>query len=382
MIANSEAIEQARHGPWDVIVLGAGPAGAVAARRLALAGRGVLLVEKSRWPREKACGGCLGAAALGVLDEVGLARLPAECGGVRLSAMELACRGSKAVFPIDRRVAVARQRFDAALVSAATDAGAVFIDQALGRVLTPAQRAYRAVQIHRGGDAWVARARAVIVATGLGGRETGAAIRSGSRIGLGAIVPHASPAGERIQMALGRAGYAGVAPLGGGLLDVAAAVDRRALAAAGSPAALVGSIFAEAGVALPPGLDDAQWRGTPPLTQHAVQLASHRTLLVGDAAGYVEPFTGEGIGWAMHTALVASAIVDANLQRWSTACERLYELQYRHALGRRQRCCYGITRLLRHRLVRTATVGALRRLPALARPLVSQLERPLARSRQ
>src|SRR5688572_33495727 len=49
-------------GMWDAVVIGAGPAGSVAARQLALQGKRVLLVEKDKLPRDKVCGGCLGGA--------------------------------------------------------------------------------------------------------------------------------------------------------------------------------------------------------------------------------------------------------------------------------------------------------------------------------
>ena len=60
---------------WDAIVIGAGPSGAMAARRLSLAGARVLLVEKKRFPRLKVCGACLSRAALEELDRAGLRSL-------------------------------------------------------------------------------------------------------------------------------------------------------------------------------------------------------------------------------------------------------------------------------------------------------------------
>ena len=58
--------------PWQVAVIGAGPAGCVAAGILAGAGRRVLLVEKSPWPREKVCGGCLNHSAMQTLRKAGM----------------------------------------------------------------------------------------------------------------------------------------------------------------------------------------------------------------------------------------------------------------------------------------------------------------------
>ncbi len=81
------------YGPWDAIVIGAGPAGALAARELAGKGVRVLLVEKRRFPRGKVCGGCLNGRALSILDSVGLGSLVAGSGGVPLGGLQLHFRG-------------------------------------------------------------------------------------------------------------------------------------------------------------------------------------------------------------------------------------------------------------------------------------------------
>ena len=70
---------------WDVLVVGAGPAGALAARELARRGRSVLLLDKSEFPRPKVCGCCLNGSALATLRGVGLGHLVAGSGGVALT---------------------------------------------------------------------------------------------------------------------------------------------------------------------------------------------------------------------------------------------------------------------------------------------------------
>ena len=63
---------QALRSDYDAVVIGAGPAGGVAALGLARAGRRVLLVDKQRFPRPKVCGCCLNASALATLRRVGV----------------------------------------------------------------------------------------------------------------------------------------------------------------------------------------------------------------------------------------------------------------------------------------------------------------------
>ena len=87
------AFDDAGNWVWDAIVLGAGPAGAIAARQLAASGARVLLVEKKAFPRGKVCGACLNESALGVLESVGLSDLIAALGGTRLDAFQLGFRG-------------------------------------------------------------------------------------------------------------------------------------------------------------------------------------------------------------------------------------------------------------------------------------------------
>ena len=65
---------------WPAVVVGAGPAGAVAARELARAKIEVLLVDKATFPRQKVCGGCLGRAAIELLRDCGLQHLPGQLG--------------------------------------------------------------------------------------------------------------------------------------------------------------------------------------------------------------------------------------------------------------------------------------------------------------
>src|SRR4051812_35832232 len=84
---------------WDVIAVGAGPAGAVAARELARRGASVLLVERATFPRPKVCGCCLNPWSLATLAGLGLGDLVAGLGGVPLHNMRLAAWGRQVMLP-------------------------------------------------------------------------------------------------------------------------------------------------------------------------------------------------------------------------------------------------------------------------------------------
>src|ERR1700733_11058975 len=68
-------IDQAGEIEWDVAVIGAGPTGALAARQLALRGLRTLLLDRSSFPREKVCGGCISCLGRRLLESVELAQL-------------------------------------------------------------------------------------------------------------------------------------------------------------------------------------------------------------------------------------------------------------------------------------------------------------------
>ena len=94
-IAPTLGLAEAARRVWDVIAVGAGPAGACAARELARAGRSVLLVDKSSFPRYKVCGSCLNGRVLSALEAVGLGALVEEAGGVVLDGLRLAAAGAE-----------------------------------------------------------------------------------------------------------------------------------------------------------------------------------------------------------------------------------------------------------------------------------------------
>ena len=105
-------------GMWDAVVVGAGPAGALAARESARRGLRVLLVDREAFPRWKVCGCCLSGRALGTLAGVGLADLPHRHGALPLREVRLAARHRDAVVALPDGVALSRQTLDAALVEA------------------------------------------------------------------------------------------------------------------------------------------------------------------------------------------------------------------------------------------------------------------------
>jgi flavin-dependent dehydrogenase len=169
--------------------MGAGPAGAIAARQLGLQCKRVLLIDKAGLPRDKVCGGCLGGAALKLLNALGLGHVPMACEGVPLRTFELSSSGATACIPIGERIAISRRTFDDALVCEAIPAGVVVRDQALGTLQPVTDDNCRSVTLRYGGNEVTVRAGVIVVATGLAHVPPGCIAHTapGSFIGLGAV---------------------------------------------------------------------------------------------------------------------------------------------------------------------------------------------------
>ena len=103
--------EAAARRLWDAAVVGAGPAGAMAARELARRGAAVLLVDRARFPRYKVCGGCLNPRAVRVLQRAGLGELVGRLGAVPLTTLRLAARGAHADIPLPPGAGLSREGF-------------------------------------------------------------------------------------------------------------------------------------------------------------------------------------------------------------------------------------------------------------------------------
>ncbi len=368
---------------WDVIVIGAGPAGAFAALHLARIGASVLLVDRSHFPRQKVCGCCVNALALRQLEHAGLGYLPRRLGGRPLTEVQIRCGNHSARLPLRGSISLSRRALDAALIRAAVEAGAALFTGAAARI-GPAGDDHREVRIGAADDVPVARARVVIAADGLAGRSLDdipgmQKLRlNDARIGLGAISQAASPRFREgsIYMACSARGYAGLVRLETGDLDVAAAVDPPLVRAMGGPGDAVAFILRDAGFEPPADLLALDWHGTPALTTHRRDIAGERLLVIGDAAGYVEPFTGEGIAWALLSATAVAPIAARGARRWTPDVSREWTHTYRTLLEPRHRSCRYVAWVLRHPRATRLAVRALALRPQLAQPVLSHMTAP------
>jgi flavin-dependent dehydrogenase len=176
-------------------------------------------------------------------------------------------------------------------------------------------------------------------------------------------------------MALGEGGYAGLVRVEDGSLNLAAAVEPGALKRAGSPAAVVGRIVRDAGLANL-DLSAAAWQGTLPLTRQTARPVGHRIFVLGDAAGYVEPFTGEGIAWALAGGMGVANLAVQGLKGWTRHVERAWLATYDELVRNRQFWCRAFAAILRRPWLARTAVELASAWPTLCHPIVERLNRP------
>jgi flavin-dependent dehydrogenase len=361
--------------PWDVAVVGAGPAGAVAARQAATLGLRVLLIDRAAFPRRKVCGCCLNGNALAALAAAGMSDLTRRLGGVPLRGVLLSSAGRSVTLPLPIGVSLSREVFDSGLVQSAVAAGVAFLPETAAS-LSGARHGLREVGLGH----VVASARVVVAADGLNGRLTGgdAGVRPGSRIGAGTVLDSAPEFYESgtIHVAAGRGGYVGLVRVEDGRLDVAAALDSDFVRDRGGPGPAAESILRETGWPAILDLCGVRWKGTPPLTRTPRRVAGDRWFAVGDAAGYVEPFTGEGMAWAVGSGLALAPLLERAARQWDDRLADVWRGRLARLVGDRQWLCRAFAAGLRSPAVTGVVVRLLATAPAVARPFVALLNRP------
>ncbi len=322
----------------DVVIAGAGPAGCVAAIVLARAGARVLVVDRAKFPRDKLCGDTINPGALAILGRLGLdARV--ERDGLRLDGMLVTGEGGVAVEGRYGRGrygrALCRRDLDMSLVAAAGNAGAqvdegvqvhaaVVDDRAGGlavRGLEVSRRDGRRVQIPARVTV-AADGRRSMLAFGLGLARHPAAPR---RWAVGGYFANVAGLGARGEMHVRRGHYIGLAPVPGGLLNACLVTPdrqgfdepaRRLREAIDADPLLrerfTGAQLVTPAVSLGPLAVDARAAGLPGL------------LLAGDAAGFIDPMTGDGLRFALRGGeLAAQAALEALAHGWQEAHGRL-----------------------------------------------------------
>jgi geranylgeranyl reductase family protein len=294
-----------RHETFDVIVIGAGPAGSTSAHRLARGGLSTLLVDRASFPRDKPCGGGVTARAASLLP---FSLDPVV--EVAVDRFEFGLSYGKRFLRVSERPLVLmteRLKLDAFLVSRAIDAGAVFRD---GTTI-------RNVQLHCDGatvraECWRAKAGAVIGADGANGTTARQLGISGVREHLVALETDV-PLGLVDRSAYQRRLVVEVGTVRGGYGWIFPKLDRLNVGVVGwrTEGPQLRKHLHRLARSL--GLDPAALENVRgyrlPLRSPGDPLSKGRCILIGDAAGLIDPLSGEGIHSAFLSAKLGSEAV-------------------------------------------------------------------------
>jgi flavin-dependent dehydrogenase len=343
----------------EVVVVGGGPAGAATAWWLARAGIDVVVLDKARFPRPKPCSEYMSPQASRLLEEMGVLAGIENAGAAQLAGMVIRAPNGALVRGVfagahrwrghrDRGLSLQRTLLDPILLDAARRAGARVIEGARVQdvILDQAGRASGVSLANSDGTTTTLSARLVIGADGLRSvvaRRLGLTRMSRFPRRIALVTHYAGIAGmgELGEMHVERDGYLGVADVGNGLANVAVVIpaSRADELSAGTQA------FLERWITSRPQLRDrfaGATRATPlrttgPFASRARRAWAPGAALVGDAADFFDPFTGEGIYAALRGGELLAPYAVAALEARSPLGERTaleaYDRARRHEFG-------------------------------------------------
>jgi geranylgeranyl reductase family protein len=290
---------------FDVAIVGGGPAGSSCAAFCAAAGLRTVILEREKFPREKVCGDCLNPACWPVLRRLELAKQVGSLPHGKLARVEFIGIGGRRLsveLPAgdDAEIAIKRSLLDQLILDRARALGAnIFESRTVTALSSPDPRT----------DHWrisageqTIEARTLVAADG---RNSTVArlcglLPSGTRerVALQTHVPLPPQFGDRVVLEFRPEGYSGQAPVGDGELNLClVSIPKR-----------IRSLreWAEARFNIPA---DHSWRTITPLTREPISPGQPSLFLVGDAARVVEPFTGEGIYYALGSGELAAKAI-------------------------------------------------------------------------
>ncbi|HET9393101.1 MAG TPA: NAD(P)/FAD-dependent oxidoreductase [Candidatus Rubrimentiphilum sp.] len=368
---------------YDVAIAGGGPAGSSAALMLARAGLRTIVIERSQFPRTKACGEYLNAGAVGLLRELGmepvLAPMTARLDGIRLSGngVRTELRFSRAGW------ALPRAQLDDALLRSAISEGALLLQARVEDVVQEATCVALTVR-EPDGEVRQVRARMAIGADGthsIVAKKCGLTIaeRGVQRFALGGHYSGFVDLEPFVEMFVEGSSYFAVNPFDAAHANVMVIVRENDLAARRDDVDRFVRQRAERLSGNPERFSKMQLDGkriaVGPLAHATRGLAAGRVLLAGDAAGFVDPFTGQGVFLALHAGMTAAQAVAGALKSPAAANELLqhYEMTLARDMRQRERLARIVRTVVRSPLLSKRAARNLARDPARAQALIDAL---------
>lgn len=369
----------------EALVIGAGPAGSAAAIALARAGHAVLLVDRCRFPRGKPCGEYYNPEGVRLLGELGLPAsslraagahsVPVlhlgtpDCGTLSVPFSEVGPAGEPAL-------TLGREVLDTLLVEEARRAGVTVWEGVLAREPLLENGGICGARLRVDGREREVRARVTLAADGLRSRFARCLGLAGSearrrKLGITARCALRAEVPERLEMHALPGGCCGLA-LRGSEANLGMVVDAsRARELGGNPARFMAGEL-ERHPALGEWLEGRleQVRTVGPLTWKTRRQWHPGCLLLGDAAGFYDPFTGQGVTFALLSARLAAAAAIEALGEGSSEPLARYGRERQALLSPRIGVQMAIQEVLARPWLARRVIDRLNRRPEVARTLV------------
>ncbi|MDX6577338.1 MAG: hypothetical protein QOE96_3291 [Blastocatellia bacterium] len=351
---------------YDAIIAGGGPAGASAAIHLATRGAQVLLLEQKKFPRAKLCGEFISPECARHFERLGVAEQMSAAGPANLNETVFYSRRGKSVsvpsawFSANGvALGLSRAEMDERLLRRAEDAGAVVLENApVANLIFDHERVAGVAVKHDGKEA-AYFARVTIDATGrtraLARRvEKSQNVTTSQRPSLVAFKAHFQ--GVRVapgacEIYFYRSGYGGLSSIENGLSNLCFIASARAVRECGADAERVmrqvvcrnrraAYALARAEACTPWLAVSLEGFGRQPVTP-APGLIS-----IGDAASFIDPFTGSGMLMALESGELAAGVIGDHLSAEAglVDLEKRYQAAYRARFHSRLRVCSLIRR--------------------------------------
>lgn len=350
---------------FDVAIAGGGPAGSSAAIQLAITGARVLLVEEKKFPRAKLCGEFISPECLLHFKRLGVTAQMEHAGGASLrETVFYSRRGRSVVVPSEwfnsgvnysgSALGLSRSEMDHRLLQRAKETGVTVFEETHASVLTNLEDRVHGLRLKNGEQIRDFEALVTIDATGrpraLARQLKSEALRQRKRPGLVAFKAHLK--NTRIdhgacEIYSYKGGYGGLSDVERGLSNLCFIVSAGDVREFGSdPERVVREIVMKNSRA---AYTLAEARACTPWLSVSLEGFGRRTLspangllTIGDAASFIDPFTGSGMLMALESGEVAATIVTRHLQRLSTGgsfslLANDYNLEYQRRFNSRLR---------------------------------------------
>lgn len=354
---------------YDAIIIGAGPAGSTAAIQLAQAGQRVLLLEKSRFPREKLCGEFITPECLNVFDRLGVRQRMFEAGAKIIRRFTLfGLDGRSLNLPIEwiadghsQGISLTRAAMDFVLLERAREVG---VEVREGFQVSPRLRQEDGLSFIEGkadGETVERFAASLVIdASGRNGVFSNqvpqaASLFEGSRVfGCKVYLRGIEDLHDLGELYFFRDGYGGLTEVEGDRVNLCFLTTEATLREAKGDRQRLLDLTLRSNPAAKKRLEnaviDGEWLGAGPIIYGRRRTISG-VLTIGDAAAFIDPFTGSGMLLALSSGELAANVVNEAFisgERSVETITRRFDQLHHAQFGRRLRVCAMLRRLTFH----------------------------------